>query len=89
MHTVGEPEKEMLEIKTRTHSLSFAVVEAVATCEDVSEGNLPPLADVINPEALDELFEPRADGSPRRGGMVRFEYCGHTVVVDDGEVTVE
>lgn len=79
----------MLETEKPTYSPSFAVVEAVAACEGVSEGDLPPLADVVNPEALDELFEPRADGSLRRGGQVRFEYCGHTVVVDDGEITVE
>lgn len=63
-------------------SLSFAVVDAVATHEGVPVADLPPLGDAINPDALDELFEPKFDGSPRRGGEVTFDYCNHTIVVD-------
>lgn len=66
--------------------LSTAVVEAVADVEDVDPCDLPePLADAIDPDALDELFRDRPDVD----GQVRFRFCGHTVTVtSDGRVRV-
>lgn len=69
--------------------LSVAVVDAVATFsnEDVTE--LEPLHYTINADALERLFEPRADGL-RSGGSVTFEYNDCLVTVDaDGEIRVE
>ncbi|GAB7020585.1 hypothetical protein JCM18750_34460 [Halostagnicola bangensis] len=69
--------------------LSVAVAEAVATfCgEDVTE--LEPLHYTINADALERLFEPRADGL-RSGGSVTFEYNGCVVTVTAaGEIAVE
>lgn len=64
---------------------SQAVVEAVATAEDVSPRELsPPLAYVVDPDALDSLFD-----RPRTDGVVRFRYCGYTVsVLASGSVDV-
>jgi len=72
-------------------SVSERVIEAVAEREDVRPTELSrPLSDVIDPEALDSLFEPQPDGRPRSEGRVEFEYYGYTVVVDTGEsVTLE
>jgi hypothetical protein len=72
-------------------SVSERVIEAVAEREDVGPTELTrPLSDVIDPEALDTLFEPQPDGRPRGEGRVEFEYYGYTVVVDTGgSVTVE
>ncbi|MFC7029117.1 HalOD1 output domain-containing protein [Halomicroarcula sp. GCM10025324] len=35
-------------------------------------------ADVVDPTALDSLFDPRYDGTPRTGGRLSFVYnnCG-------------
>ncbi|WP_440771348.1 HalOD1 output domain-containing protein [Natronorubrum sp. DTA28] len=69
--------------------LSVAVVDAVATfCnDDVTE--LEPLHYTINADALERLFEPRADGL-RSGGSVTFEYNDCLVTVGaDGEILVE
>ncbi len=76
-------------------ALSQAVVEAVADAEDVSPEELcppeyEPLHAVIDPQALDALFEPKADGNPRSSGAVSFTFCGYDVTVDDdGTVTLE
>lgn len=70
------------QMRETDQSLSFAVVDAVATHEGVSVADLPPLGNAIDPDALDDLFEPKFDGSLRQGGEVTFDYCGYTVVVD-------
>ncbi|ELY54222.1 HalOD1 output domain-containing protein [Natronococcus jeotgali] len=68
--------------------LSVAVAEAVATYRDADPIDLEPLYYAVNPEALERLFEPRADGL-RSDGSVTFEYndCSVTVTAD-GEIRV-
>jgi hypothetical protein len=69
--------------------LSVAVADAVATFrnEDVTE--LEPLHYAINADALERLFEPRADGL-RTGGSVVFEYSDCLVtIMADGEIRIE
>ncbi|WP_312912570.1 HalOD1 output domain-containing protein [Natronosalvus caseinilyticus] len=74
--------------------LSFRIVEAVAREEGVDPVEIEPpeydaLYDVLNPEALDSLFAPREDGTPRSPGEVTFTFCGYEMVVEsDGEVTI-
>ncbi|THE66278.1 hypothetical protein D8Y22_03115 [Salinadaptatus halalkaliphilus] len=75
-------------------SLSFEVIAAIAEKEGVDPTDIEPpnyeaLYDVINPEALDTLFAPREDGSPRATGEVEFVYCGYQVLVSsEGDVDV-
>lgn len=48
------------------------------------------LADVVDPDALDALFRPRADGTPRGEGALRLPFREHDVVVrSDGTVAVQ
>lgn len=74
---------------------SRAVIEAVADAEGVSpEAVRPPtyepLHAAVDPEALDALFAPRADGTPRSPGTITFRFCGYRVTVhDDGSVSLE
>ncbi|WP_436343524.1 HalOD1 output domain-containing protein [Natronorubrum sp. FCH18a] len=76
------------------HSVSFDVITAIAEREGVDPMDIEPpeyeaLYDAINPEALDALFAPREDGTPRAPGRVEFPFCGYQVVVSsDGEVSV-
>jgi hypothetical protein len=59
------------------HSVVYAVLQAVATCEGIDEAQLtPPLYEVINTDALRKLF---ADGS---APVVQFEYRDYTIVVN-------
>ncbi|RQG96925.1 HalOD1 output domain-containing protein [Natrarchaeobius oligotrophus] len=69
--------------------LSVAVADAVATFCSVDITELDPLHYAINADALERLFEPRADGL-RTGGSVSFEYNDCVVTVTaDGEIRVE
>ena len=69
--------------------LSVAVVDAVAAFCNESVTELEPLHYTINTDALERLFEPRADGV-RSGGSVAFEYNACLVTVTaDGEIRVE
>ncbi|MFC6974812.1 HalOD1 output domain-containing protein [Halomicroarcula sp. GCM10025709] len=63
------------------------IVEAVAEAESVEPVTLdPPLAEVVDPDALGTLVE----DSRASDLEVRFAYRGHDVVVDDsGRVQVD
>ncbi|WP_343217248.1 HalOD1 output domain-containing protein [Halovivax limisalsi] len=58
------------------------IVSEVADREGVDPTELrPPLHDVIDPEALDALFEPTTTSQRARDGSVTFAYCGYEVTV--------
>ena len=65
--------------------VSLAVVRAVAAVEGREPCALRPLAEVVDPDALDALFEPRGDGEARTGGHLSFVYSSCRVTVDNGE----
>lgn len=70
-------------------SVVATILEAVADRQDVPVGELPPLYEAVDPDALRALFAP-TEGGPR-SGRVEFTYDGHvvTVVADrDGSVSV-
>ncbi|MEY7849186.1 HalOD1 output domain-containing protein [Natrarchaeobius sp. A-rgal3] len=67
-------------------SPSLRVVDALASATDTDPLDLEPLYDVVDPEALDQLFRDDVDVS----GRVQFSYDGHAVEVgSDGTVTVD
>ena len=66
-------------------SVSTAVVRAVSAVEGRDPCSLRPLADVIDPTALDSLFDPRYDGTPRTGGRLSFVYSDCCITIDNGE----
>lgn len=66
-------------------SASTAVVRAVSAVEGRKPESLPPLAYVLDPDALDALFESRSNGQPRTGGRLSFVYSGCRVSIDNGE----
>lgn len=72
-------------------SLSVEVIEAVAATKGVDVMALETtLYEVVDPDALEQLFEPLADGTPRTGGKLVLEIAGCEVVVRaTGEVEVE
>ncbi|MFC7213557.1 HalOD1 output domain-containing protein [Saliphagus sp. GCM10025334] len=69
---------------------SLAIAARIAAREGTSPESLsPPLYSVIDPEALDSLFDASASGRPDPRGQVTFTYCGYEVCVDSGgEITV-
>ncbi|WP_255196139.1 HalOD1 output domain-containing protein [Halorarius litoreus] len=66
-------------------SVSTAVERAVSAVDGRELCSLRPLADVVDPTALDSLFDPRYDGTPRTGGRLSFVYHGCCITIDNGE----
>lgn len=62
--------------------LAFVVIDAVATASGSTHAEIGPLNDVLDPEALCDLFGPRADGLGRSGGTISFRFDGYRVVID-------
>lgn len=72
-----------------TSELTVTVVDAVSAVLDVSPTEVVPrVNDHVDPDALDRLFRPRPDGTPREGRLT-FELMGCRVDVrSDGTVLV-
>lgn len=66
-------------------AVTTAIVRAVSAVEGRDPGSLPPLAETLDPTAVDALFEPRSDGTPRTGGSLSFVYCRCEVTIENGE----
>lgn len=68
--------------------LTVAVVMAVSDASDVPPEELRDrLHDRLDPDALNDLFADRRDGTPRRGGRLVFPMAGCEVTVyGDGQV---
>lgn len=66
------------------------IATEIAEREGVDPAELtPPLHQVVDPEALDVLFEPTATTDRSCDGRVTFTYLGYEVTVtDDGEIDV-
>jgi hypothetical protein len=64
----------------RREPVSFAVQAALGSVKDCSAVDLDPLADYVDPDALEAFFSgPRTDVATR---SLSFEYEGHSVYVD-------
>lgn len=65
--------------------LSVAVISAIAAQSDLDmvavADEFEPLYNVIDPTALDSLFDSSTE-LDRAGGSVTFTYAGHTITVD-------
>lgn len=70
--------------------VSTAVVKAVSALEGRAPLDLPPLANVIDPDALDVLFAADGCDDPKSGGRLTFIFSGSRVTIDNGEyLTIE
>lgn len=71
------------------HSLSTTVTVAVAAVVGTTPLDIESLHRSLNPEALDDLYEPRLDGSPYRPGHVSLSLAGHDVTIhSDGLIVI-
>lgn len=69
--------------------LSTTVVSAVAEAKATDPTELPQLYDVIDPAALDAVFEPISPDRQRSSGAISFEFADLSVTVTgEGEVYV-
>lgn len=61
-------------------SLTTTILDLVADREGTDVGDLPPLYDAVNPDALETLFEPARKGRTRTGRL-EFTYHGYVVTL--------
>lgn len=71
-----------------TEDVNTTVVMAVADATGTPAVELPPLYDVIDPDALSAMFQQGPGGRARTGVRVTFTMAGCDVSIRDGEVTV-
>lgn len=68
-----------------SEAVSTAVVRAVSALKERNPRSLRPLAEVLDPDALDALFEAHGEGTARPGGRLSFVYSNCRVTIDNGE----
>lgn len=79
----------IVERSTVEESVSEEVISAVANAKGVDPIDLVPLYEVVDPDALDALFEEGGFGRPGSPDRVEFVYSDCEVVIGgDGSVTV-
>ena len=85
-----DSDRHRITVETATDDISTELVEAVATLNDADLDELAVLSEFVNPDALNTLFGPQVDGTPRdTDGHVVFTYDSHHVRVDsDGTITL-
>lgn len=71
-----------------TTHVANAVLRAVAAATDTRIDELPPLFDVVDSDALNDIFEPRLQGHSRASVRLTFTFADCHVAVHDGTVTV-
>lgn len=91
-------EGDTVDIATRHHfqyeeedgCLSTAITSAIAALQGVEPASLGfRLHDYVDTEALDTLFQPKIDGTSRRGGYVKIDLPNYLVVIhSDGRITI-
>jgi hypothetical protein len=75
--------------ETSDIELSVTVVHAVleVTGKEPTDVNLNA---VVQPDALNRIFSPKRDGTPREGGVLEFDLAGCRVTIHgSGEVRVD
>lgn len=76
-----EEDTYRIEYTDETNPPSVVVVEAIGTITEQDTRDLDPLGGVVDPNALDALFQPTVDGDYRSDGEVSFTYHGYEVAV--------
>lgn len=73
-----------------TDAVSKELIDAVATVNDADPDELAVLANFIDPDALDTLFQPRLNGTSRNSNtQVQFKYDEYTIKIQtDGTITL-
>ena len=70
-------------------SISTIVIRGIATLNGEQPTDIKPLHDVIDPDALDALFQPVSEESTERRANVSFPFEGYEVTVyADGEIVI-
>lgn len=89
-HLGGEALARVHHDMTGDGSVPESVVDALAEASDLPAEQLRGrLYETVDADALDRLFRPKHDGTPRYGAAVSFSVAGHDVTLAaDGTITV-
>ncbi|UTF55623.1 HalOD1 output domain-containing protein [Natronosalvus rutilus] len=68
-------------LASKSHEIREQIVDGVAALEGTDPLELPPLYDVVEPDALESIFSPTISGTARVG-RIEFPYAGHTITVE-------
>ena len=63
-------------------SASTTVPLAVAALEDGDVEEVPILAEVVDPNAMERLFARKPDGTPRQGGSLTFTFADYEIALE-------
>ena len=63
-------------------SVSTTITLAVAALEDREVEEVPILAEVVDPDAMERLFAEKPDGTPRQGGRIAFTLAGYEITLE-------
>lgn len=70
-------------------TLTYRILDAVADRLDRDVTELRPLAETIDPESLDRLFDPQQNGTDTPRAAVRFRYHGFQVIASsNGDIDI-
>lgn len=72
------------DVRASVEPVSTTVVDAVAAAAGKEPHELEPLYHVLDPDALDGIFEDTGTPGTHRVGRVEFTYCGFEVAVSIG-----
>lgn len=91
LYFMSRPRKESMETQIRENeSATTAVIRAVSAVTGRTRSSRQPLNEVIDPDALDLLFESRANDVPRSGARLSFTYSSCRITIDNDEcLTIE
>ena len=91
----GIDDEHVADAFTTTHDwsgdvpLSTTILSLVTKATGLAPEELAPLNDIVDPDALDNLFAPRGCGTARPAGAVSFEFEDlHVSIGRDGTVNV-
>lgn len=71
-------------------SLAVNIVSDIAARQGVEPNELqPPLAEAIDPDALETIIEESQNRTVHGRTRVEFEYCKHRIVVQDGDIQIQ
>lgn len=77
--------EEQFDYRDNYDSLTIAVAEGISDVKDVPVTEIvPPLSDVVDPGALEQIFRPLPDGEARAGWVTFFIHNCKVIVSSDG-----
>ena len=74
-----------------SESLGTTIIQTMMENAEVDSTAIPvSLYESVDPDALEDLFQPRQEGVPRMNGETTFAFAGHYITVQgDGKITIE